>query len=523
MSDLLSSPQFDRPAQVEPSWLKSALGSKLFEAPLAVGIVAATLNCSYAPPARAKTDVRVNLTSPDQGWLTAIKLYNAPTNVPRADQRRNASYVVDRGPRLDPRTLLTAPQFPAPLTALALIDARSYVPAAQDARVRSYLPPADARLVLGTHDTAPQNTPLAAALNLTDATDYGAVANAQTLTSYLVPTRPDAAIECEPQDGWRFSAIPTNPPPVYPPGADQIRNSYLTTLDPWLDVRTHTTAPQSSWLAALPLLNAPQAVASDDAPRNSYLVPTRPDAAIDTQPSDGWRFAALPVVTTPTYPPGADQARNSYLPPAARPVFDARLLTDPDDGWLSSPLRIGNAALTVPADDAGRNSYQSAARAKLDPRVSLTSPAFSWLSVPLRIGNAAFVPALDGLRNAYVVAPRPVLDVRAAQQPFVPRVVAAAAPIYPPGADLVRSYASPARAQFALGTHDTSPAFSWLAGAIPFPVPPVPPVVGKPGRAQFPQPPSVVIPTSLRRRPYMPQGIRTVTVPKFLKGPWRRK
>jgi hypothetical protein len=477
MSDLLSSPQFDRPASVEPSWLKSVLGTKLFEAPLAVAMIAATLNCSYAPPAKAALDVRTHLTAPDAGWLTALPLYNAPTNVPRADQRRNASYVVDRGPRLELRLHLTSPEWPAPLAALNLTGARDYVPAVQDPRLRSFLPPTGPRFLLGTFNTAPQNTPLAAALNLTDATDYGAVANAQGLTSYLVPTRPDTAIDSSPQDGWRFSAIPTNPPPTYPPGADQVRNSFLP-IGP--SRFAPDTAPAFAWLGALRIGNAALAVPSNDAGRNSYAPPRGPSLDVRT------------FLTAPTF------------------------------SWQAAPLRIGTAVFSVAPDDAVRNSYLVAARALLDVRTA--SPNF----VPTVLPTPAptYPPAADLLRS-YLVPSRAGFDARLLTAPgpawiykALPIVVV---PTYPPGADLVRSYlVASRRPSLRFGTDDTAPDFSWLEMPLGLPtggyVPPP-----TPGHRTLPTGRTAVVPTALRRPLFVPRGIQTVTIPPSLKKPWRKR
>src|SRR5271169_388899 len=190
MSDLLISPQFDRPPQPQAGgWLKRALGGALWEAPLFAAILAASVNCAYAPPAQATLDVRSVSQPESSGWLNGeLPLFNAPFGVGPADARRNNSFRVDARTRpLDVSTHLTAPN-QGWLTALSLWPGAAYaVPSAQDARLRSYVPPARATFLLGTHDTAPQNTPFQIGDALFNASQAVASDDALRNCSFIVP------------------------------------------------------------------------------------------------------------------------------------------------------------------------------------------------------------------------------------------------------------------------------------------------------------------------------------------------
>jgi hypothetical protein len=505
MSDFIVSPRFDRPPPVG-GWFKSALGSALFEAPLAVAFLAATLNCSYAPPARAALDVR-RVTAPDQGWLQ-VQPFNPALVVPAVAQATTSTYRPSR-------------VFMAGVGRVTAMDGGGTgawdpsLSVGTFAEARNAPQPwPGARLRLGTHDTAPAFTWLQVPDALFNAPNGVASRDARRNNSFAVPADPVYRAlfdDTTPNTDWISSAATSFDPRFFqgfPP--DRVPDAR-----PGFRLGTHDTAPAFSWLQAPDVLF--DDIGIEDAAWNCYVPPARAvlrNGIHDTAPSLAWIYAgavaptfnpalAVPVVSQATiasYRPsrivvgGVGRTTpggtgGTGVPPwdpsltvgpeteqilAPQPWAPAKLtglhLTAPAFGWLQAKL-----ATYPPGQDLVR-SYLPATRAVLDVRQ--TSPEFGWIYATQIIVLPPFVP--DAIRNAYRSADRAVLRPGLHDTAPEPAWIFSALPVvppptFPPAALIVRnSYSPNARGVLRLGVHDTTAEAAWIeyAAAQPQPVPP---------------------------------------------------
>jgi hypothetical protein len=361
---------------LQPAWIFSSLPSG-FQAHLYAGIGAQSRNASYRPS--NLTVVGVGRATPGSDGGTTEQpppVWDPALGVGIDDLGRNA-YVSASRAKLDVRSV-SAPAF----SWLQAPDVLFYDISVNDAAWNCYLPPVRARLALGRHDTAPQ-------------------------------------------PAWIFSSLPVEIP-TYPPGVDQIRNSYRVGSRAGLVLGVHDTAPSFSWLWALSLWEAPLNVPINDAPRNSYVVPASAKLDVrNTAPNAGWGVVLLPVTA---YTPGLDAARNSYRSDGRGKLVFGTHDTAPEISWLQVADSLWNVPFGVGVNDETRNSYRSTGRPRLVPGIHDIAPLPVWFySIP-------------------IIPP----------------------PTYPPDNDAVRnSYSPPRRARFSFGIHDLVPEPAWLTSNVP--------------------------------------------------------